>query len=495
MDKKKILVVDNNKLIVRLITGFLEREGHEVESAEDAFSALDLLKKFTPQIIYVDLIMPRIGGDALCRIFRTIPQVANCFIVIVSAAAAEQQIDFLAIGADACIAKGPFAEMSHHIQATIAESEASAGALNLNRQIRGANHLYPRQITKELLSANKHLQVILESISQGVIEIIDNRVSYANPAALSILQTSLEKIIGCYLDEILESATWEQLASIIDRGFEQLSFKTENGLLRINGRHIIPQCLVSEENSSNRIVLLTDITERKQMESVIEATNLNDNLGYIFSGIRHEIGNPVNSLKMALTVLNKNIDNYDRTTIAEFVDRSLQEVFRIEYLLKALRNFSLFESPDLKSFRIDQFMDNFTSLVQDDMKSRNINLRTIFGQGVEWIYTDGRALHHVLLNLLTNAADAVAEKEDPRIIISITCSPPWVKIKVDDNGIGISDSEKKHLFKPFFTSKAKGTGLGLVIVKKMLMKINGSITIQSDTNFGTTVTVSLPENE
>jgi signal transduction histidine kinase len=242
-------------------------------------------------------------------------------------------------------------------------------------------------------------------------------------------------------------------------------------------------------------LLLTDITERKQMEAIIEAKNLNENLGYIFSGIRHEIGNPVNSLKMALTVLKKNINTYDKTTIDEFVDRSLQEVIRIEYLLKALRNFSLYESPDLRNIRVDYFIKNFIPLVQDDLKSRNIDIKTIFGQGVASVHTDSRALHHILLNLLTNAADAVEGVESPRIIISITASSPWVKIRIDDNGCGISESEKKNLFKPFFTSKANGTGLGLIIVKKMLMKLNGKITLQSDSHFGTTVTITLPEGK
>lgn len=62
------------------------------------------------------------------------------------------------------------------------------------------------------------------------------------------------------------------------------------------------------------------------MEAVIEAANLTKNLGYVFSGIRHEIGNPVNSIKMALSVLRKNLDDYDRDTVALFLDRSLQEV-------------------------------------------------------------------------------------------------------------------------------------------------------------------------
>ncbi len=494
MDGKKILVVDNNKVMIRLMTSFLEKEGHEVRSAEEAFSALDILKEFTPQIIYVDLVMPRIGGDCLCKIFRTIPHVANSYIVIVSAAVVEQQIDLGQMGADACIAKGPFARMCGYILETIAESAAPLPATS-DPKIKGVEKLHCRQITKDLLQANRHLQIIMESMSQGVVELDGKRVAYANPAALFLLQINQENLIGAFLDEVLEPVTWERLAPIIEDCPIESPSEAEDSLLRIHDRHIVPQCMRTREDDTHRIVLLTDITERKRMEAIVEATNLNENLGYIFSGIRHEIGNPVNSIKMALTVLNKNIQTYDRATVAEFVDRSLHEVHRIEYLLKALKNFSLFESPDLRKIRLDHFMENFIPLVQDDLKNRAIDLRLIIGHGVEGVYTDSRALHHILLNLLTNAADAVQGKDSARIIISISRSSPWVKIKVDDNGSGISESEQRHLFKPFFTSKVKGTGLGLVIVKKMLMKMNGTINLQSDTHFGTTVTISLPENE
>ncbi len=491
-DKKKVLIIDNSKLFITLMTTFVEREGHEVLAAEDAFSALDIIKEFVPNVIYIDLVMPKIGGDVLCRIFRALPQLKDCYIVIISAAAVEEDIDFVEMGANACIAKGPFKQMVLHLRETLAESDHPRH-LNINPKIRGTENLHCRQITKELLVENKHLQLLLQSMSQGVIEILDNRVTYANPAALTLLRITTEETVGSYLDQILEPAIWKKLAPHLETCFDDMSSDEDDSTLQIHDRHIIPQCLKSREDSTDRILLLTDITERKQMETIIEAKNLNENLGYIFSGIRHEIGNPVNSLKMALTVLNKSIETYDRKTISEFVDRSLQEVIRIEYLLKALKNFSLYESPDLRNIQVDHFIKNFVPLVQDDLKSRNIDLRTIIGQGVQAIHTDARALHHILLNLLTNAADAVEGQDTPRIIISITNSSPWVTIKVDDNGCGIPESEQKNLFKPFFTSKVKGTGLGLVIVKKMLMKLNGNIKLQSDAHFGTTVTVNLPE--
>jgi len=84
-------------------------------------------------------------------------------------------------------------------------------------------------------------------------------------------------------------------------------------------------------------------------------------------------------------------------------------------------------------------------------------------------------------------------QEEPKIVITVSPSPGFVQFQATDNGCGMQVSEQNNLFRPFYTSKPKGTGLGLVIVKKMLAKMNGTIKIQSRKNEGTTVTMTLPD--
>ncbi|MCK5604290.1 response regulator, partial [Candidatus Pacearchaeota archaeon] len=108
---EKILVVDNNPVILRLLTHFLQKEGHSVKTADDGLSALEVLQSFHPDILIIDLIMPQISGDKLCRIVSNQPKFDNTLIVILSSIAAEGNIDFISLGADACVAKGPAKEM------------------------------------------------------------------------------------------------------------------------------------------------------------------------------------------------------------------------------------------------------------------------------------------------------------------------------------------------------------------------------------------------
>ena len=193
--KKKILVVDDDRVMLKFITKFLTREGHEVLTAEDGFAALDLLSSFNPDIIFFDLIMPKIDGKKLIQIVRSMPQLNDCYLVIVSAAVAEIDFDFEETGADSYIAKGPFNSMANHIRETIDISDAPRDRED-PKPIRGLDGVYARQLTKELLSRNRHLETILESMAEGILEVYANKVVYANGVAMSLLASSPEKILA-----------------------------------------------------------------------------------------------------------------------------------------------------------------------------------------------------------------------------------------------------------------------------------------------------------
>lgn len=483
---KNILVVDNDPMILKLTGELLKEEGHTVTCVPDALGCLDALVEETPDIILIDLIMPGIPGDDLCKIIRNIDHLKNCYVIILSATAREQDIDAHLLGADACIAKGPFEEMKSLIKETILEAEQPR-IHDVVPVIKGCQNLHYRKVTKELLDTSHHLRVILESMSQGILELTGRRVTYINSKASEILKIGKEQILGTEIAKSLPAVLYEQIAS------NTVPYNPTAPAINLNDLQIIVEQFLIPGNQQNSIVLLSDITERRKMESVIEAANLTKNLGYVFSGIRHEIGNPLNSIKIALSVLQRNLEEYDKETIAEFLDRSLQEVARLEYLLKALKNYSLFERPIMENVSVFTFISDFIALIRNDFESNHIRIHTIVDEDDLAIWVDSRALHHIMLNLITNAMDALEHVKNPQISISTNSNNGWVNIKIDDNGKGIKESDKRNLFQPFFTSKTTGTGLGLVIVQKMLAAMNGKISIESYQSIGTTVTVTLAQ--
>lgn len=241
-----------------------------------------------------------------------------------------------------------------------------------------------------------------------------------------------------------------------------------------------------------RCVFIRDITEKTRLESIAEAVNTMDNIGFIFSGIRHEIGNPLNSLKMALSVLRQNVDRVPSQTLVEYIDRSLTNVGRMEYLLKALKSFSMHQSVELKKVSLVEFMDRFISLVERDFDAQGIRIRTAIPLNLEPVLIDEQALHQALLNVFTNAAEALKNKLSAEISISAEPKGALVRLTVADNGEGISAEQMKYLFQPFNTSKAEGNGLGLVISRKLLALMDSDIELNSQPGEGVEVVIRLP---
>ncbi|MEJ2153814.1 MAG: PAS domain S-box protein [Desulfobacteraceae bacterium] len=347
---------------------------------------------------------------------------------------------------------------------------------------------------------NEFLVNVIESLAHPfiVVDVADFRIKIANSAAaglnfkqgLTCHQLNHGYDQPCSMDEH-RCVVREVAASRRPVTLEHFHLDKKNGEIE-HEVHAFP--LFDAEGEVVQVIqYCIDITEKKRLEAIAEAANLMDNLGYIFSGIRHEIGNPINSVKMALSVLSMNMDTYPRLKIREFVDRSQAEILRVEYLLKALRNFSMFESPQVEPVAMARFMEDFLSLVETDFTDKGVRIQLSLEDEAILALTDHRAFHQVMLNLMTNAADACEKSDTPRIVIDIRRMPPdLIQVQVSDNGCGMSTSERENLFRPFYTSKAHGTGLGLVIIKKMLAKMNSTIRIESSQGWGTTVTMSLP---
>lgn len=240
----------------------------------------------------------------------------------------------------------------------------------------------------------------------------------------------------------------------------------------------------------NYVAVRRDVTERRRLESIAEAVNMMENVGYVFSGIRHELGNPINSIKTTLSVLRKNLERWTDGQTGEYINRALTEVTRVEYLLQSLKNFSLFENPKMQSVSLIGFMNSFLPVVESDFAKRGIAIIFFYDQPLKNCAVDPRALHQVLLNLLSNAADALEDVDAPQINVNLCAAKKRIELHVGDNGIGMTEEQQQNLFKPFYTSKVEGTGLGLVIIKKLISKMRATIEITSRLNVGTRVTLS-----
>jgi PAS domain S-box-containing protein len=334
--------------------------------------------------------------------------------------------------------------------------------------------------------------VVITDSKSGVIE-------YVNPAFEQITGYTKKEALGRIVhfldsgkhDEAFYRNLRETLRSdSVWRG--QLINRKKDGSLYFEDCTFSP---VKDESGRviNFVSVKRDVTEKLRLESIAEAVNTMNSIGYVFSGVRHEIGNPINSAKMSLHVLQHKLDSASKEVIKSYVERSLGEINRVEQLLKNLKNYNLYETPELENLNLVAFLDKFLHLVSADFKMKGIVVTHTVEPGADWIIADSRALQQVLLNLLTNAADALDGRPDPEIAIRAARQDNRVLLQLVDNGFGMTEKQQQDLFKPFHTTKSQGTGLGLVIVKKMLSRMNSEITITSVHNQGTVANIYLPE--
>ncbi len=284
--KKLILVVDNHPLMLTYMRRLLEKRGDRVLTAEDGLSALKILKKHAPDVIFVDQVMPNISGDKLCRIIRSRPNHDDTCIIILSAIAAEAEFRFREFGANYCIAKGPFDKMSTHILALLYRLDAD-GQCGFSDRIIGREDVYYRQISRELLYSKKHAEVILNNLSEGVLELtLGGDIVYTNPTAVEILKVAEEVLLGTRFQDLFGGEEQQRVIGLLKRVGSEASVSTEESTIEIKGRQIWLDMIRIEDEAHQAItVIMNDMSRQKQdAEKILEreekyrslVENLND---------------------------------------------------------------------------------------------------------------------------------------------------------------------------------------------------------------------------
>ena len=325
---------------------------------------------------------------------------------------------------------------------------------------------------------------LLEHIDIGilVLDLNQHAIDYCNAAFFEVLQ-----------DENL-SRDFQSLYDLFVRDIDALDDFDLAGRVahQVTHQGRLFGHSVYKAASNYRCIFIRDITEKSRLESIAQAVNAMDNIGFIFSGIRHEIGNPLNSLKMALSVLKQSSEQISPEMLNEYIERGLADIGRMEFLLKALKTFTMYDSVELKNLHLVEFMGKFISLIERDFNSYGIRIKTDIPLDIAWVRIDERALYQSLLNIFNNAAEALKEQKIPEISIRAEVRDQLMWLTIADNGCGIFPEQLKHLFQPFNTNKPSGNGLGLVITRKLLAMMDSDIDIVSQSGSGTQVTIRLP---
>jgi CheY-like chemotaxis protein len=532
---KKILIVDDNPHLILYMRNKLSEAGHEVLTESSGMSAINRLADYTPDIIFLDYFLPNINGDKLCQIIRNMEHLRNTYIVIMSAAATEMQLDPAKIGANALIAKGVFKKTAKHFFSAIADSEKYSNKAQAHGII-GIESVYPRRMTKELLEKYHHLQTILDSISEGIVEIYLGQIVYANPAAVINLGQPLYQLLAANLPALFNENEKSKVESVIRSKNDESTIINWKGALHLENRILSIKKLPLKDDGDTTILLISDITERtladeaiknyqNHLESLVEARTLDlekthkklqqaqkmEAIGVIAGGVAHDLNNILTAIVgyPDLLLLELPADSPYRKILLTIKESGKKAAAVVQDLLTMARRgvntnevvnindiiYGYLNSPEcekLKSFHPKIYLET-------NLESNPLN---ILGSPIH--------LSKTIMNLVSNAAEAMPEggnvlisTENRYVDMAIKTirgnqnidEGDYVILTVSDTGVGVSPEDIEKIFDPFYTKKTmgrSGTGLGMTVVWGTIEDHKGYIDVQSALGHGTTFVLYFP---
>lgn len=222
------------------------------------------------------------------------------------------------------------------------------------------------------------------------------------------------------------------------------------------------------------------IFHRKPRE-VVQKNNNMDNINELGRALAHEIRNPLNTIKMNIQLLGEELGENKK------FERIESELSRLDGILKSFLYYTKLPTPSFERIDINDIIRNVVEIIRP--RSENVSIEMELAQGLPKINADGALLSEVLHNLIQNALDA---SESGTIIVESGKRGNNVFFAVSDQGEGIPPQMLDKIFKPYFSTKKSGVGIGMAVVKKIVESHSGKIQVQSRVGKGTRIVVEIP---
>ena len=501
---KQAIVVDNHPVILEYMRGVLQQQGYEVHVAEDGLQALSVLSETDPSVIFVDLIMPNIDGRSLCRLIRGMPRLKDAYVVVLSAVAAEEHVDVAEFGAHACIAKGPFSTLSGHVIRALDEADRYREGSG-PRPIYGLDDIFRRHITEELLSSRRHLQVILENMRDGMLEITEaGQIVYANTAALRIIGKPEPQVLGKRFLELFRPEEKGRLGTLLEDLRSARAPVSELPRVVMSDHQVALQfCPVADADQQSTIVLMVDVEERDQLHTQLRRAFRMESVAALAGGIAHEFNNALCEISGIVALLESEAKKIDDSLVAPL--RST--IRRMTELTDQLLSYGGKRAPQVSRFDLSRFLRLNLPVISHAL-GPEATIEISIPDDELFIRGDGTQIQMALSAIITNAVEATDGPSSIKVEASTRDideeesfqapeaeSGRWVVVTVEDTGCGMSGDVRERVFEPFFSTKSVGRGLGMTVAYGIAHHHGGWMTIESGVGEGTRVRMYLPPSE
>lgn len=362
--------------------------------------------------------------------------------------------------------------------------------------------LSPKQVQsliERLLRDKGFLESVFEALQEGVLILDpDSQITFLNSAAARLFGLDPETALGQPLSKLVRGLNWKSLTrnqtSALSRDLEV--FYPEHRFLNFYLSPIIEE-LDDQPRHLGTVMLVRDLTEaRKTNEETLESEKLNA-LTLLAAGVAHEIGNPLNSLGIHLQLLERKIKKLppgDTAHLLEHLDTARSEISRLDNLLQEFLHAIRPSRANLTDEQINDLIRDTLKTLEPDLANRAISINLKLANSLPRLPLDPSQIKQALFNLLKNAYQSIPASGGT-ITITTSSNPHEILVRISDSGTGIPPEKLGTLFEPYATTKASGTGLGLLIVRRILREHGGEIEITSEELSGTTVTLHLPRTD
>jgi PAS domain S-box-containing protein len=408
--------------------------------------------------------------------------------------------------ADAQSSKTSLAAEIDRLRRRVAELEASAA----DHQ-RAEQQLERDARLKEaaLRRSEDTARAVLESASEGII-LIDTtgRITLVNAAAERMFGYPRRELLGEPLEILLpERARWPHIEHrtgyFAEPRVRPMGIGLDLSGRRKDGTEFPVEISLSHVESAAggvAIAFITDITERKRIEAQLqhqrEVLYQNEKLtalGTMAAGIAHEMNNPLGIITTRIEVM---LLDAEQQHLPPQVLEDLQVLHRasqrVARIASSLRSFARHTPGDRVPLDLNAIVEESLQLMQKPLAVDNVQIVARLDRALAPILGDATTLHQVLMNLLTNAREAMPKGGQIRIETSPAERTGWIRLLVADTGSGIPAEEVSKIFDPFFTTKRTGTGLGLSVTYGIIQEHGGTVDVQSRPGAGTTFILSFP---